>query len=142
VAWGDGERGKSLSVTNTMNARTGFSELTVEAVVEISGAGAGEGSGIAIDQGSSYRLVDLFQRVGRALDMPVTTRGRGPHFGSTSRVDFGGRTALSAYVSWDGSDATAHTVMDAVESIDPDKLERLGEAVTLAVTVMSRETEY
>ena len=124
-----------------MNACTGFSELTVEAVLELSGVGAGQGDGIAIDQGSSYRLTDLFQQVGRSLDMPVTTRGRGPHFGNTSRVDFGGRTALSAYVSWDGVDATTHTVMDGVENIDPDKLERLGEAITLALTVCRGQLE-
>ncbi len=142
AAWGEGERGKSFSVTNTMGAKIGFSDLNVEAVIELSGLGAGNGKGIALGQGSSYRLVSLFQEAARKTGVSLTTRGRGPHFGSLTRPDFGGRTALSAYVSWDGADHLAHTPQDTFAIIDPEKIRKTGETTALVITVLARETEY
>jgi len=59
-----------------------------------------------------------------------------------ARAGFGGRSALSLYLSWDGSDRTAHTAGDTVETIDPEKLRKLGQTAVLALTVVSREVEY
>jgi len=55
---------------------------------------------------------------------------------------FGGRSALTAYVSWDGSDRTAHMPEDTFETIDPRKLEQVGRTTLLALTVLSREVKY
>ena len=121
AAWSSGERGEGFSVANAMNAKHGFNLLTVETVIELSGVGAGSGAGIALGQGTSFSLVQLFQDASTRVGVPVTTRGRGPHFGMDTQSGFGGRSALSAYVSWDGAYQTAHTAADTVEAIDPDK---------------------
>jgi peptide/nickel transport system permease protein len=142
VAWPDGQRYEGLSVTNAMNGRASTRALNVEAVIELSGVGAGVGKEIALEQGSSYRLVQLFQDAAGRVGASVTTRGRGPHYGMPVGPGFGGRSALTAYVSWDGSDRTAHTVEDTFEAIDPDKLEQVGQTTLLALTVLSRELEY
>jgi hypothetical protein len=142
VAWPDGQRYEGLSVSNAMNGRASTRALNVEAVIELSGVGAGVGKEIAVGHGSSYRLVQLFQEAAGRVSTSVTTRGRGPHYGMPVGPGFGGRTALSAYVSWDGSDRTAHTVEDTFEAIDPDKLEQVGQTTLLALTVLSRELEY
>ncbi|HBY94136.1 MAG TPA: hypothetical protein DEP84_09275, partial [Chloroflexi bacterium] len=142
VAWAEGERAESLSVTNLMNARIGFNQLTVEAVVELGGLGAGAGNAIVLGEGSSFRLVQLFQEAGKRMNAATTTRGRGPHFGMLTRSGFGGRSAMTIHVSWDGSDRTAHTPEDAVAAIDPYKLERSGRTTLLALSVLSREVNY
>jgi hypothetical protein len=142
VAWPGGERSESLSVSNVMNAKLGFRSLTTEAVIELSGVGAGDGKAIALGQGSSFRLVQLFQKAAGRLGVSTTTRGRGPHYGMPAEAGFGERSALTAYVSWDGSDRTAHTPEDTVEAIDPNKLEQVGQTTLLALTVLSREVEY
>lgn len=142
VAWSGGERNMSLSVSNVMNAKVGFGQLAVQAVIELSGVGAGDGKEVALGQGSSYRLVQLFQSVGDQLGYPTTTRGRSPHFGMASQPGFGGRSALTAYVSWNGSDRDAHTPQDNPESIDSAKLRATGETALLALTVLSREENY
>jgi ABC-type dipeptide/oligopeptide/nickel transport system permease component len=142
VAWAGGERGESLSTTNIMNARANFSELNVEDVVELSGMGAGSGNGIALGDGSSFRLVQLFQNAARRFKIATTTRGRGPHFGRMTLPAFAGRSALSLYVSWDGSDMAAHTTLDTPRTIDPQKLEKSGRATLLTLFVISRETNY
>jgi hypothetical protein len=142
VAWTGGERTESLSVSNVMGAKAGFMSLTVEAVIELSGVGAGDGSAIALEQGSSFRLVQLFQKAAGRLGASTTTRGRGPHHDMFTLPGFGGRSALTAYVSWDGSDRTAHTPEDTVEALDPIKLRQVGQTTLLALTVLSREVNY
>lgn len=142
VAWAGGERNESLSVSNIMDAKLGFRSLTVEAVIELCGVGAGEGNAIALSQGSSYRLVQLFQSAAGRMGTSTTTRGRGPHYGMLARPGFGGRSALTAYVSWDGSDQTAHMPADTFEAIDPQKLEQVGQTTLLALTVLGREVDY
>lgn len=142
VAWAGGERSEGLSVDNVMNAKVGFRELSVEVVLELSGTGAGTGDAVALGQGSSYRLVRLFQKAAGRLGVSTTTRGRGPHYGFFVRPGFGGREALSAYLSWDGSDLVAHTPQDTLAIIDPAKLEATGELATLVTTVLSREAKY
>ncbi len=142
VAWTGAERYEGLSIFNIMNAKIGFNQLTVEAVLELSGVGAGDGSGIAIGQGSSFRLVQLLQSAAGQFGIPTTTRGRSPHYGIPSLSGFGGRSALTAYVSWDGSDRTAHMAQDTFEMIDPAKLDATGKTSLLALTVLSREVDY
>jgi hypothetical protein len=141
VAWSGGERSEGLSVSDVMNAKIGFRMLTVEAVIELSGVGAGAGEAVALDQTSSFRLVQLFQQAADRMGTSTTTRGRGPHYGLPV-AESGNRSALTAYVSWDGSDRTAHTPGDTANVIDPEKLEQVGQTTLLVLTVLSREVEY
>jgi ABC-type dipeptide/oligopeptide/nickel transport system permease subunit len=142
VAWAGGEREEGLSVKNVMSAKLGFNELTVESVLELSGVGAGDGKEIALGEGSSYRLVRLFQTAASRLRIPTTTRGRGPHYGRPIPGGFEGRSAMTLYLSWDGSDRTAHTPQDTSDVVDPKKLEQLGKATALTLSVLSREVQY
>lgn len=142
VAWSGGERGESLSLTNIMSSKTGFSVLEIEVVIELSGVGAGTGQAIALGQGSSFRLVQLFQDAAGRVGAATTTRGRDPHYGTIARRAFGGRSALSLYISWDGADALAHTAGDTIATIDAQKLEQVGRATSLGLLVLSREADY
>jgi ABC-type dipeptide/oligopeptide/nickel transport system permease component len=142
VAWAGGERRESLSLVEIMNAKIGFSSLTPEAVIELSGVGAGTLDQAAIGEGSSFRLIQLFQDAAAEFDLKTTTRGRGPHFNLPAAAAFGGRSATTLALSWDGADATAHTPQDTPEWIDPDKLERLGRSALLTLLILSRETVY
>ncbi len=142
VAWSGGERGQNLGVRDVMNAKLGFSSLTVEGVIELSGVGAGQGKGIALGDASSYRLVQLFQKAAGRMGASTTTRGRDPHFGTYVGLPTQTESALPMYVSWDGSDRIAHTAGDTWEAIDPQKLEEVGQTVLLSLTVLSREVEY
>ena len=125
-----------------MNARPGASELTVEVVFELSGVGYGTGDAISLGEESSYRLVKLFQSAAGKYNIATTTRGRGPHYGRESGAGFGDRSALTLTVSWDGSDALAHTPRDVPEIIDLDKLRRVGRSSLLTLMVLSREPTY
>jgi peptide/nickel transport system permease protein len=142
VAWSGGERLEGLSVDNVMSARTGFNNLTVDTVIELHGLGAGSGEGLALGSNSSFRLVRLFQEAASRLGVDTTTRGRGPHYGLPYFPGFGERSGLSIFLSWDGSDDSAHTPVDSYEAIDPVKLRQSGETALLSLLVLSRETSY
>lgn len=141
AAWPAGERGVPPQVDRIMNATGGLNLLTVEAVVELSGVGAGSGNQVALLPGSSFRMVQLFQAVAGRVGVGTTTRGRGPHFdlplGWQDR-----REAISVYLSWDGANATAHTPQDTLETIDVEKLKQVGQMTVLGVTVLAREPDY
>lgn len=142
AAWAGGERREGLSVDTIMNAHLGFNELTVDAVMELSGVAGGSGQAIAIGQETSYRLVQLFQQAAGALGYKTTTRGRGPHYGIPTSAGFGGREALPISLSWDGSDTLAHTPGDSIQAIDPMKLQAVGRSALLTLTVLTREPNY
>jgi len=142
TAWVGGERNQSLSVTNIMNAHYAFDQLNVEAVLELSGMGGGTGNAIYLDKGSSFRLVSLFQDAASRMGTSVTARGKGPHVNRPAKEAYGGRTAITAYVSWDGSDRYAHTPEDTFENIDPEILKKTGQTTMLVLNVLSRETAY
>ena len=142
VAWCGGERREGLSLVNILNAKIGFSHLEVEAVIELTGMAQGDGKGVALGKGTSYRLTRLIEKAAERLGVSVTTRGRDTHIDYPSAAGYGGRKALSAYLSWDGSDVLAHTPEDNVAAIDPEKLQKSGELTSLLTIVLSRETNY
>ena len=143
VAWAGGEQHESLSIFEVMNAKIGFATaFEVEAVIELSGVGAGDGKAVLIAEGSSYRLSQLFQAAGRRVGARTTIRGNYPHTGLYQIPPKGGRSALTAKISWEGSNALAHTPQDTTDTLDPAKIEAVGRTVFLAATVMGREVEY
>ena len=142
VAWAGGERSEGLSLFNVMNAKIGFSSLHIEAVIELSGVGGGSGSALLLGQGSSFRLVQLFQDAAGRLGVAATTRGRDPHFGQPAPPGFGGRSALTMYLSWDGADALTDTPRDTPAAIELPKLEQVGRTALLALHTLSREVNY
>ncbi len=140
VAWSGGDRFQPLNADNVMNAKTGFTNLNVEGVIQLSGVAGGTGKGIAIDKGTSFRMATLVQKAAQKMGMSTTNRGRGPHFGISNESS--GGAAMDAFIHWDGSDALVHTKEDTFENIDQVKLRKTGQAITLVVTVLSRETNY
>lgn len=142
VAWAGGERMEGFSVVNAMSAKTGFNLLNVEAVIELTGVGGGSGEAIALGKGTSFRLTNLIESAADRMGVAVTTRGRDPHFGLPTRFGFGDREALSAFVSWDGSDEVAHRPEDDLDHLEPGKIEALGKTMSLVLTVLSREVNY
>lgn len=142
VAWAGGERAERFSVKTITNARPGGKSLVVTEVIELSGVGYGTGDAIALSEESSFRLVRLFQSAADKLGVTTSTRGRNPHYGHPIAFQFGERTALTLSLSWDGSDALAHTIADTPEIIDPDKLYDTGSTTTLVLFVLCRETDY
>ena len=54
----------------------------------------------------------------------------------------GGQDAPQIELSWQGWESTSGTPADTPESVSADKLERSGKALSLALMILGRETEY
>lgn len=143
ILWSGAERGEPFAVNDTMGSINGLSDFILNEIVEISGVGAGSGKGISLGGDSSYRLVKLAQQAADRLNIPTTTRGRGPHYGIVPEAPVRlSRNVPSLYFSWDGADETAHTLEDNLLSLDSEKLTKSGQLITLILLVLSRELNY
>ncbi len=142
IAWSGGEHAEGFSVTNTINDTTAFDAKNVEVVLELSGVGAGDGDALLLGEGSSYRLMKLFQKAAAQMGGQVTNRGRGVHTGIKTIAGFGERKGVSAFLSWEGSDRLAHTAQDTFEQIDQNKIDQTGKITGLVLSIIGREQEY
>lgn len=133
-------------VAKFLQAKYGFSSaFEVEAVIDIRAVGAGDGDQLAITTGGSLRLADLIDRSAEQVAVGTTrvdqTVDLSTIFSEGSAFD-SGQEAPQIRVSWNGWDATARTVEDTVEGISAEKLDKSGRAITLALMLLGRETDY
>jgi hypothetical protein len=116
----------------------------LEAVVHLRGLGTGAGDSLALSTSGSQRLAKLFEaaagqvgvktiRVDEAVDLSMVF----------DNYPFrGGQEAPQIAVNWDGWQTTSGTPADTLDKISGDKLEKAGRAVSLALMILGRETEY
>ena len=135
-----------LEVATFLQAKQGFStSFEVEAVVELRGLGAGQGDGLVLSAGGNLRLAGLFEaaarwmgvdarRGGEAMDLSIVFEERG--------VLGSGQEAPHIGLSWEGWEATSRLPADRVDTVSAEKLERAGRALTLALMILGRETQY
>jgi len=142
VAWAGAERRLKADVDRFMRAKRGFiSAYRVAAVVELIGVGAGEEDKILLDRSTSDRLTELFQKAAKRLKVEATTRGEGIH-DDYSLYPYPDGKLAQITLTWEGSGVHAHTPADTVESIDPEKLSKMGRTAALGLMVLARETQY
>jgi len=133
-------------VSQYLQAKQGFSSaFEVEAVVDLRGLGAGRGDGVTLSAGGSLRLANLFAEAARQMGVKAQ-RSREPMDISIVFEDKGfleaGQEAPNVGLSWDGWEETSRLPMDTLETISADKLESAGRALTLALMILGRETQY
>ena len=134
-----------LEVGRFLQAKHGFSSLEVEAVVDLRGLGAGQGDGLVLSAGGSLRLANLFEVAARQMGVKAR-RAKEPVdisivFEEKSFRE-GGQEAPNIGLSWGGWEETSRLPTDTLEAISTDKLERAGRALTLALMILGRETQY
>lgn len=133
-------------VREFLAARQGFAaNFDVVAAVDLRGVGGGSGERLSINAGASTRLADLFSLAARRVNTPVTRTAMadlGALFDDVSTPMRTQQAIPLVVVQWEGWAQLARTPQDTVGRVDPQKLERAGRAVTLALMVMGREVDY
>ncbi len=133
-------------VTNFMASKYGFADLlTIEAVVDIRGVGAGDGDGLLISASGSLRLANLFEAAAGRMGVPAVRSGEQVDISIVYDDAAGAGQAHDAPqvgVHWQGWEETARTAADTLDTISAEKLERSGRAITLALMTMGRELRY
>jgi hypothetical protein len=135
-----------LDVTQFLQSKYGFSNaFEIEAVVDLRGVGGGSGDSLAIAAGGSLRLAELVEQSAGQMNV-ATSRTADPVdmsiVFSDQSLQAGGQEAPQVGIHWEGWEETAATAADTMAIISADKLEQAGEAVTLALMIMGRETGY
>jgi len=143
------EGGESVyppDVSRFLQAKQGFSSnMTIEAVVDLRGLGAGEGDDLVIAAGGSLRLAELFEETARLMRVPTRRGGEDVDisivFEERSR-SAGGQEAPQVGLHWDGWEATSGLPTDTPESVSANRLERAGRVLSLALMILGRELHY
>jgi hypothetical protein len=133
-------------VNRFLQARTGFTNFDLEAIIRIRGVGAGDGNRLVITAGGSLRLADLFEEAAKRVGTRTTLAGENIDisviYGNQSSLTQGGQEAPEMHIFWEGWEQTSRTELDTMEAISADKLDRAGETLTLALMIIGRETQY
>ncbi len=133
-------------VSKLLQTKYGFSEnFEVEAIVEMHGLGSSQGNDLEIITGGSLRLADLFTEAARRMNTPVRRAGNVMDLSiifSDGSVNASAEEAPTISLAWDGWELTSRTLLDDVSSISTENLEASGRAISLALMILGRETDY
>ncbi len=136
---------RAPDVARFISGKFGFATaFTPEAFVYLNGLGAGSGKNLELTAGGNIRLAQLFERA--ADQMGVGTQRTNEDF--SLDVIFGGATnvatsdAPSIGLRWVGAEETFGTPDDTPDAIDPIKLEKSGQTISLALLIIGREVNY
>ncbi len=129
-----------------LKAKYGFSSAyEIEAVVRLRGLGAGGGDDLVISASGSTRLADLFEEAARVMGVKTQRGGEMMDISivfEDKDMQEGGQEAPNVGLRWEGWEATSRLPTDTLDTIAEDKLESSGRALTLALMILGRETEY
>jgi ABC-type dipeptide/oligopeptide/nickel transport system permease component len=141
-----GEPTNDPDIKGFLQARTGFTNFEVEAIVHLRGLGAGSGDRLQVSAGGSLRLAELFERSAKQMGTAVGRAKEGIDISQVydegSTIQYGGQEAPEVRLHWAGWQQYSRTSADQFEAIQPRYLEDSGRAVSLALMVLGRETEY
>jgi hypothetical protein len=133
-------------VRKFLQTKYGFSEnFEVEAIVELRGLGSSQGESLEIIAGGSLRLADLFESSARRMHVPARRVGNDMDLSivfEESSVNAGGEEAPSISLVWEGWENTAGTQKDEIDLISQENLGASGRAISLALMILGRETDY
>ncbi len=133
-------------ITKFLDAKFGFSEaFDIEAVVHLRGLGAGSGDGLQVNAGGSTRLANLFETAARQVGVNTTRTGEAVDLSIVFEdrpLNEGGQDAPEVELNWQGWEKTSRLPSDTVDTISADKLEQAGRALSLALMILGRETQY
>ena len=129
-----------------LQAKIGFgSSYQVKALVDLRDLGAGTGEHLALSTGGSLRLAQLLEDAAAQMNVKTVRVDETVDF---RRIFEEGSSRESAQkvpqigLRWEGGDVNAGSSADTIETIDVDKLDASGKALSLALMVLGRELEY
>lgn len=140
VAWCGAERHRSVDYAYFLKARPGQQQSKIVAGVQVQGVGAGTGNTAVLEHATRGRLTEVVQRAARRVGTPLSTRGKGLH--ANARWSAPSATIPSLTLSWQGSDAFAHTPQDTPATLDPTKMAHTGRTLALAVMLFASDPAY
>ena len=140
VAWGAGQLDETdaerfLRSNANLRFLPALTPNRPAAIVQVSDVGAGSGA-LLMSKGSNARLVELFTDTAAEVGVPTVSEQEIP----VRADDFVTRRVPLIYLTW--ADAYFSPDMDGIGIVQPERLEQVGQVVTLALTQMVRQVRY
>jgi len=141
-----GEPTNNPDVQHFLQAKTGFTNFEVEAIIHVRSLGAGSGDRLQVSAGGSLRLAELFERSAKQMGTNAVRANEAIDisqiYDEGSTIQYGGQEAPTVRLYWEGWQAYSRSAVDSFENIHAQYLEDSGRAISLALMVIGRETEY
>jgi hypothetical protein len=141
-----GELAYPPAVEKFLQAKYGFANaLELEAVIDLRGVGGGSGDRLQVAAGGSLRLAELVEQAARRMDVDSVRQGDMVDISvvfEERSANQGGQEAPQVGIRWEGWEEIGQMPSDTVEAVSAEKLEQAGEALSLALMTLGRETQY
>jgi len=139
-----GEWTGTPNVDRLLQAKTGFSNFEVEAIIDLRAVGAGSGERLTVAGSGSQRVAELLEEAAGQVNAPVRRADDALDVGVI--YEAGSRAAEPppgplVRLSWEGWEASA-LPPDTPAQLSPAKLENAGETLTLTLMLLGRERNY
>lgn len=139
-----GEWASTPNVNRWLQAKTGFSNFEVEAIIDVRAVGGGSGRRLMVAGSGSQRVAELLEEAAGHVDAPVRRADEALDVGVI--YETGSRSAEASpgplvRISWEGWQTAARSP-DPPADLSPEKLEDAGETLTLALMLLGRERNY
>jgi Zn-dependent M28 family amino/carboxypeptidase len=133
-------------VRRFLQAKAGFSNFEVEAVINLRGVGAGQGDRLLVAGSGSQRVAELLEDAARHVGAPVRRADEvldvGVIYDAGSRSNQARASEPLVRLSWEGWEVSTHRASDTLEQISPARLEDAGQTLSLALMLLGRERQY
>jgi peptide/nickel transport system permease protein len=133
-------------VAKFLQTKYGFStSFEIEAIIELKGLGSSQGDHLEIIAGGSLRLANLFEAAARRMNVPVRRSGGDVDLSvifKEGSASTGGEEAPTIGLVCEGWQSPAYTPEDTIGSISLENIENSGRALSLALMILGRETDY
>ncbi|MFC2042902.1 ABC transporter permease subunit [Chloroflexota bacterium] len=133
-------------VKKFLQAKPGFSNYKLEAIVKLRGLGGGSGDGVEVSAGGSLRLAQLFERSTKLMGADVVRSDEAIDisviYTDGSALNQGGQEAPVVRLFWEGWEEHSRLPSDSMEYISADNLEEAGRTLALSLMILGREEQY
>ena len=133
-------------VNSFLQAKTGFSNFDIEAIVHLRGVGSGQGDRLEISAGGSLRLAELFEEAAQQMGVETVRKDEGIDMNliySTSNPFLqGGVEAPVVRIFWEGWEENSLMPTDTYQNIKVENLTDTGKTLSMALMILGRETQY
>ncbi len=147
---GEGMEGGEIvsdpDVGSILQAKIGFaSAYELEAVIHLRGLGGGSGDRVELSAGGSLRLAEMFEMAAKKVGTDVVRADESIDIGIIYELGTpfqSGQEAPELRLFWEGWQQTSHTSSDQLANISAANLEDAGRALSMALMILGRETQY
>ncbi len=133
-------------VKSFLQAKIGFTNFDIEAIVHLRGVGNGQGDRIEISAGGSLRLAELFEEAAQQMGIEAVRKDEGIDlnliYNTGNPFLQGGVEAPVVRMFWEGWEETSRIPADTYQTIKVENLEETGKTLSMALMILGRETQY